>query len=87
MRVTRLGVRRYENEFEERMDPRGNKYYWLGGNVVEQPQTSDSDVWAVSENYVSITPIHFDLTDYKLIDKYRARYQENIDACLDVPNR
>jgi 5'-nucleotidase len=71
VRITKLGVRNYDNLFEERRDPRGNTYYWLGGGVLEEEQHEDSDVYAVEHGYISITPIHFDLTDYRLMEKYR----------------
>lgn len=79
MRVTRLGRRQYENVFEERKDPRGNTYFWMGGDVVEEDQEPDSDVTAVKEGFVSLTPIHFDLTDYKLVEKYRRIYHDYVD--------
>ena len=68
IRITRLGVREYDNVFEARRDPRGKIYYWLGGEAVECRQENENiDISAVREGYVSITPIHFDLTNHKLI--------------------
>lgn len=80
-RITKLGVRNYDNLFDERKDPRGRTYYWMGGGVIEEEQEQDSDVTAIAEAFVSITPIHLDLTDYKLIEQYR----ESFDCCLDLP--
>lgn len=74
VRITKLGVRNYDNLFEERRDPRGNTYYWMGGGVVEEDQELESDVTAIQEGYISITPIHLDLTDYRLIESYRDSY-------------
>ena len=82
IRITRLGIRNYDNLFEERRDPRGNTYYWLGGGVLEEEQHEDSDVHAVNQGYISITPIHLDLTDYDLIDKYLNLSTENINTML-----
>ena len=79
MRITRLGSRRYQNIFQERKDPRGQTYYWLGGEVVEEDQKTDSDVVSVNEGFISVTPIHFDLTNYDLINKYRDTYRDYID--------
>ena len=76
IRITRLGVRNYENLFEERQDPRGNTYFWMGGGVLEEPQEEDSDVNAVQHSYISITPIHFDLTDYRLVEQYRKSFSQ-----------
>lgn len=71
--ITKLGERKYENIFEKRKDPRGRTYYWLGGDVLEcqchTPEEISCDVSAIRNNMISITPIHFDLTDYRLIEK------------------
>jgi len=82
VRITKLGVRNYDNLFEERRDPRGNLYYWMGGGVVEEEQEPDSDVLAVEQGYVSITPIHLDLTDYNLIETYRKDAQSLAETLL-----
>lgn len=79
IKVTRLGVRNYDNLFEERRDPRGNTYYWLGGGVKEEEQEKDSDVVAVQEGYISITPINLDLTDYKLIAQYKNTFANYLE--------
>jgi len=78
IRITRLGSRRYENMFEQHVDPRGRTFYWLGGDVIEEEQEPDSDVAAVNANYVSVTPIHFDLTDYRLIKQFKKKFSQYI---------
>lgn len=65
--VTRLGATRYSNEFEQRVDPRGRSYYWMVGEVVELDNGQDTDLSAIRENKISITPIHFDFTNYNLM--------------------
>ncbi|QDR80640.1 5'/3'-nucleotidase SurE [Sporomusa termitida] len=65
--VTKLGVRSYENTFERRQDPRGRIYYWMSGKVSESENDPDTDIIAVKNGRVSITPIHFDLTNYGII--------------------
>lgn len=68
--VTRLGLRHYRNAFQKRIDPRGRSYYWLAGELVEtseEEEEEDTDVVAIKKSYVSITPIHFDLTNYSLL--------------------
>ncbi|MEB3223986.1 MAG: 5'/3'-nucleotidase SurE [Candidatus Sericytochromatia bacterium] len=62
VRVTRLGVRRYLDTFEHRKDPLGRTFYWLAGEAQELGEAADSDVVAVRDNHVSITPIQYDLT-------------------------
>jgi len=65
--VTRLGTIRYKNSFDRRMDPRGKIYYWLAGEAIDNTEIG-SDVWAVKNNYISITPLLFDLTKYEVIE-------------------
>jgi len=67
VRITRQGNARFRDTFEKRMDPRGNIYYWLTGEVWEEEEDKETDSKAVSDNYISITPIHFDLTSYQSI--------------------
>jgi len=63
IRVTRLGTRRYRNSFDKRVDPRGMIYYWLAGELVEGEEEDDSDVRAILDGYISLTPVHFNLTN------------------------
>lgn len=67
VRITRLGVRRYRDVFHRRTDPRGKAYYWLAGRAVDLDQGPDTDASAVREGYISVTPIHFDLTHHEMI--------------------
>jgi 5'-nucleotidase len=60
--VTRLGIRRYKDLFEKRIDPRGKIYYWLSGVVVEEEAAADTDIQAIRDNYITITPLKYDLT-------------------------
>lgn len=69
--VTKLGVIEYANAFDKRVDPRGRIYYWMAGTPMATPNTRDTDVSAVQAGHISVTPIHFDLTDYALIDEMR----------------
>ncbi|HHY81258.1 MAG TPA: 5'/3'-nucleotidase SurE [Clostridiales bacterium] len=71
MKVTRLGHRRYSKNYEKRLDPRGRTYYWLAGELIEEAMASDTDIEAVKNLYVSITPLHFDLTSYKMLDSLK----------------
>ncbi|SMC55691.1 5'/3'-nucleotidase SurE [Sporomusa malonica] len=66
--ITKLGVRNYENTFERRQDPRGRTYYWMSGHVSETENDPDSDIVAVKKGKVSVTPIHFDLTNYGIMN-------------------
>ncbi len=64
VRVTRLGRRRYNDVFERRVDPRGKVYYWLAGEAEDLDEGPDTDVQAIRDNCISVTPIHYDLTHF-----------------------
>ncbi len=59
---TRQGTRRQKERFESRIDPRGNVYYWLSGEVPVEDESVDSDIRALREQKITITPISYDLT-------------------------
>ncbi|MGI6360829.1 MAG: 5'/3'-nucleotidase SurE [Bacillota bacterium] len=67
-KYAQLGVRVYRNTFEERIDPRGNSYYWLSGSPEDQGYQGRTDVEAMAEGYITITPLSTDLTNYKVLD-------------------
>ncbi len=66
--ITKLGIREYENTFDRRQDPRGRIYYWMGGSIIDNENAPDSDIVAVKAGKISVTPIHFDLTNYAIMD-------------------
>jgi len=63
VKVTRLGKTVYENVFERRVDPHGRTYFWQGGNLAQDLEL-DTDLRAIQEDFISITPMHSDLTDF-----------------------
>lgn len=65
---TKLGRRIYANTFDKRTDPRGRSYYWMGGEVVSSDHSPDTDIYAVEHGMISVTPIHFDLTNDAFLD-------------------
>jgi 5'-nucleotidase len=67
VKITRQGRGRYEEYFEKRVDPMNRNYYWLAGKKLQLDSEPDVDDVAVLERYVAITPIQFDLTDYKIL--------------------
>jgi len=71
IKVTRKGVRFYEDKIHRLKDPKGNAYYWVAGNP-EDDLVEGTDVWAVAQGYVSITPVHMDLTHYPSLEKFKA---------------
>jgi 5'-nucleotidase len=72
VRVTSLGRRRYPESITRAKDPSGREYFWIGGGVSEWKGSPDSDFRAINEGFVSVTPLHLDLTNYSLIEDIRA---------------
>ena len=68
VRVTRMGLRIYRDELVRRLDPRGKPYYWIGGPAPTGVEEQGTDIWAVANHYISVTPIQLDLTAHKQID-------------------
>lgn len=66
--VTRQGKGRYQEAFDKRIDPNNRTYYWLTGKKMLLDKDEDVDDLAVMHNNVSITPIHYDLTNYKFLE-------------------
>jgi 5'-nucleotidase len=73
---TRMGRRRYGDAIVEKLDPRGRKYYWIGGEDVPFVAEEGTDFHAVHRGQISVTPIHLDLTNYRAL--------ESLDAVRDT---
>jgi 5'-nucleotidase len=71
-RATRLGHRIYQDELIERSDPRGTPYYWIGGGAPIGIEEEGTDIDAVSNGYVSITPVHMDMTQHRFLETVRS---------------
>jgi len=65
-KICKQAYAKYEEDFIERNDPHGKHYYWLTGVFVNFDKGKDTDVWALANNYVSVVPVQFDLTNYIL---------------------
>lgn len=70
-KITTMGMRVYEDRVEKRSDPWGRDYFWQGGVVVVDSSQVGTDVWAVNEGYVSVTPIRLDWTAHSQLDPLR----------------
>jgi len=68
VRVARLGTRRYGETVIEKTDPRGRPYYWIGSTVPAGELEEGTDVSAVAEKFISMTPLHLDLTAYQSME-------------------
>ena len=70
--ITKQGKSNWDDSYEVRSDPNGREYYWLTGKMNITDDTDEDDIIAVKNNYISITPLHYDLTDYKMLDKIKS---------------
>ncbi len=71
VRITRQGKSVWNDTFEARRDPNNKEYFWLTGHLEQGDISGDDDQYAVSHKFVSITPLHFDLTDYSMIGEMK----------------
>jgi 5'-nucleotidase len=62
-RITTQGNAYFKDRFEKREDPRGNIYYWMTGESIDPDSSGNTDNWALKDGYISVTPIHYKLTN------------------------
>jgi len=77
IRVCRQGRARWVEEFDSRTDPHNREYHWLTGYFENLEENEDTDQWALMNNYVSVVPVHFDLTAHYALSTLQ---QWNMDA-------
>jgi 5'-nucleotidase len=77
IKVCRQALAKWQEEFNERVDPRGKKYYWLTGKFVNKDTGEDTDEWALSHGYVSIVPVQYDLTAHHAISRINNFWNPN----------
>jgi 5'-nucleotidase len=81
--ITRLGRRIYNDVLVEREDPRGRKYYWIGGEPPTGVMEDGTDIAAIAANRISITPLQLDLTAYNLLSELRG-WELRIESILEM---
>jgi 5'/3'-nucleotidase len=83
VRITRCGKRIYRDELIERVDPRGHKYYWIGGDKPSgETELEGTDIWALAHGLISITPIHMDMTSHALLERL-APWADELEHSLE----
>ncbi len=75
IRITRQGRRLWENAIQETKDPWGRRRYWIGGGTTVRDANEDTDVHAIHDGYVSITPIHLDLTNHSGLNHLKKEWE------------
>lgn len=69
IKICRQADAKWQEEFDERFDPNGRKYFWMAGNFVNFDKGEDNDEWAIANNYISIVPCQYDLTAHHAISQ------------------
>lgn len=82
IKFTRQGRSRWDDRFYLRKDPKNRDYYWLAGDMQVLDHDEDIDQVALKSGYVSITPIHFDLTHYRFLEKMRRDWDGKLSLKL-----
>lgn len=79
IKVCRQSKGNWKEEFEKRKDPMGKSYYWLTGIYRNhEPDATDTDEWAIANNYVSVVPVSIDMTAHSYLDKLKGRFINDI---------
>lgn len=69
IKICKQAYAKWQEDFDHRIDPRGNDYYWMTGKFVNMDSSLETDVIALKNGFASLVPVKFDLTDYQLKDK------------------
>jgi len=81
IKITRQGLRVYHSRLDERTDPRGRPYYWIGGDAPTGVPERGTDVGALAEGFVSVSPLQLDLTAYRtLTDLNTWQWEAQLDG-------
>ena len=80
IRITRQGLARWQETFDKRSDPRGSIYYWMDGYKLDMEEPDDSDGRALSEGFITVTPIRLNMTNHDFIDDLRTWSIEALGA-------
>ena len=72
--ITELGNRIFTDDYERRVDPRGKVYYWMAGELITESENAFTDIAAIRNNKISITPVTYEMT--------RLNIMQDLEACL-----
>ncbi|MBK6966716.1 MAG: 5'/3'-nucleotidase SurE [Bacteroidales bacterium] len=79
IKIVRQAMAYWDEKFDHRKDPHEREYYWLTGVFRNREEGEDTDEWAIHNNYVSVVPLHFDLTSHKTIPLLKEWETGNLD--------
>jgi 5'-nucleotidase len=69
IKICRQARAKWQEQFDQRFDPNGRRYFWLAGNFVNFDKGEDNDEWAIANNYISVVPCQFDMTAHHAISQ------------------
>lgn len=75
VRICRQAHAKWEEEYDERLDPHQRPYYWLTGRFVNYDQGEDTDEWALTHGFVSVVPVQYDLTAHHAVAFFNNQWQ------------
>ena len=75
IKITKQGNQYFKDSFEECFNPKGVPYYWMKGEMIDKDRSLELDGYAVKNNYISITPLSFKMTDYYFFDELKKAYE------------
>ena len=75
IRICRQARARWKEAFDERLDPYGERYFWMAGDFINLDEQVDNDIWAIANNYVSVVPTQFDMTAHHIIDTLKGDFE------------
>jgi 5'-nucleotidase len=78
--LTRQGTRAYDGSINETHSPWGELYYWIGGGTAYWEHGEDTDIHAVHEGFVSLTPLHLDMTNYRAMEFLKRQWEKRITS-------
>jgi 5'-nucleotidase len=67
IKICRQAKANWQEKFDKRVTPYGKEYYWLTGEFINLDKGTDTDEWALANDYISIVPVHYDLTAHHAI--------------------
>jgi len=79
VKIVRQAHAKWQEEFDQRYDPNGRRYFWMAGNFVNHDKGEDNDEWAIANNYVSVVPCQFDLTAHHTISVLNDDWDIKVD--------
>ncbi len=82
IQITRLGTRMYTDTYEKRIDPRGKVYYWLAGEIIQTDEEEGTDITAIRNNKISITPVTFEITHKSIMPELEEAFCDGCCDCL-----